>query len=417
MLGDSCVDLGQGFPNYDPPDFVVQALRDELDGTGKGKVRTRHQYTRTAGHVPLVEVLAERYSGHLGRPLDALKEVAVTVGATNALFLAMQAALSRSPEAREIVALEPFFELYRSQAHGLGADFRSVPLRFDEAKHSFELDIEALASSLGPQTAALIVNTPHNPTGKAFDESEMEAIAELLRQHPNILVISDEVYKYMIFDPPSSGLAEAKDMPAGHIHFARLPDMWERTLTVSSAGKTFGITGWQIGWLIGPSAWMEPIQRFMPNLQFCAPTLTQRALCRVLRQAAEPYSGVGSYYEWLRQDYARRRASMVEALESAGITTARSQGGFFLLGDISDLCGPEGPLHESWEASLRPDEAKDWTCCRALAAEVGIVCLPVSPFFGEQTPESIRTRFARFCFAKTDATLEEAAKRLRSLRA
>ncbi|CAE7584812.1 ccbl [Symbiodinium microadriaticum] len=417
MLGDSCVDLGQGFPNYDPPDFVVQALRDELDGTGKGKVRTRHQYTRTAGHVPLVEVLAERYSGHLGRPLDALKEVAVTVGATNALFLAMQAALSRSPEAREIVALEPFFELYRSQAHGLGADFRSVPLRFDEAKHSFELDIEALASSLGPQTAALIVNTPHNPTGKAFDESEMEAIAELLRQHPNILVISDEVYKYMIFDPPSSGVAEAKDMPAGHIHFARLPDMWERTLTVSSAGKTFGITGWQIGWLIGPSAWMEPIQRFMPNLQFCAPTLTQRALCRVLRQAAEPYSGVGSYYEWLRQDYARRRASMVEALESAGITTARSQGGFFLLGDISDLCGPEGPLHESWEASLRPDEAKDWTCCRSLAAEVGIVCLPVSPFFGEQTPESIRTRFARFCFAKTDATLEEAAKRLRSLRA
>eukprot|EP00439_Symbiodinium_sp_Y106_P050920 s2851_g6.t1 len=323
MLGDSCVDLGQGFPNYDPPDFVVQALRDELDGTGKGQVRTRHQYTRTAGHVPLVEVLAERYSGHLGRPLDALKEVAVTVGATNALFLAMQAALSRSPEAREIVALEPFFELYRSQAHGLGADFRSVPLRFDEAKHSFELDIEALASSLGPQTAALIVNTPHNPTGKAFEESELEAIAELVRQHPNILVISDEVYKYMIFDPPPSGLAKAKDMPAGHIHFARLPDMWERTLTVSSAGKTFGITGWQIGWLIGPSSWMEPIQRFMPNLQFCAPTLTQRALCRVLRQAAEPYSGVESYYEWLRQDYARRRASMVEALESAGITTAR----------------------------------------------------------------------------------------------
>eukprot|EP00439_Symbiodinium_sp_Y106_P045365 s2851_g5.t1 len=85
----------------------------------------------------------------------------------------------------------------------------------------------------------------------------------------------------------------------------------------------------------------------------------------------------------------------------------RSQGGFFLLGDISDLCGPGGPLHESWEASLRPDEAKDWTCCRALAAEVGVVCLPVSPFFGEKTPESIRTRFARFCFAKTDATLEE----------
>ena len=115
MLGDSCVDLGQGFPNFDPPLFVVEALRDELDGTVPGAVRTRHQYTRTAGHVTLVEALAERYSGHLQRPLDAMKEVAVTVGATNALFLAMQAALSLS-NGREIVVLEPFFELYRSQA-------------------------------------------------------------------------------------------------------------------------------------------------------------------------------------------------------------------------------------------------------------------------------------------------------------
>eukprot|EP00435_Cladocopium_sp_Y103_P073024 s1156_g42.t1 len=415
MLGDSCVDLGQGFPNFDPPEFVVKALRDELDGTVPGAVRTRHQYTRTAGHVTLVEALAERYSRHLGRSLDAMKEVAVTVGATNALFLAMQAALARPGAGRQIVALEPFFELYRSQARGLNAEFRSVALRFDEAKRCFELDVDALAEALGPQTAALIVNTPHNPTGKAFEEWELKAIAKLAQQHPNLLVISDEVYKYMIFDPPSGGLANQKDSPAGHIHFAKLPGMWEKTLTVSSAGKTFGITGWQIGWLIGPSEWMEPIQRFMPNLQFCAPTLTQRALCRVLREAAEPFHGAESYYEWLRQDYARRRDIMVAALEAGGIKTARSQGGFFLLGDISGLCGPEGPLHESWEASLRPDEAKDWTCCRALAAEIGIVSLPVSPFFGAGSAENIRTRFARFCFAKTDATLEEAAKRLASL--
>lgn len=416
MLGDSCVDLGQGFPNFDPPEFVVQALRDELEGPVVGAVRTRHQYTRTAGHVTLVEALAERYEGHLGRPLDPMKEVAVTVGATNALFLAMQAALARG-HGREIVALEPFFELYRSQARGLHAEFRSVPLRFDEEAHAFELDEAALAEALGPDTCALIVNTPHNPTGKAFEEWELKAIAKLVEQHPHILVISDEVYKYMIFDPPSGSPSTAKDAPKGHVHFAKLPGMWERTLTVSSAGKTFGITGWQIGWLIGPKQWMEPIQRFMPNLQFCAPTLTQRALCRVLRQAAQPFHGLESYYEWLRQDYARRRDIMVNALEAGGIKTARSQGGFFLLGDISGLSGPDGPLHESWQASLRPGEAADWTTCRALAAEIGIVSLPVSPFFGHGTAEHIRTRFARFCFAKTDATLEEAAKRLKSLRA
>eukprot|EP00931_Biecheleriopsis_adriatica_P027977 TRINITY_DN16735_c0_g2_i1.p1 TRINITY_DN16735_c0_g2~~TRINITY_DN16735_c0_g2_i1.p1 ORF type:complete len:755 (-),score=122.16 TRINITY_DN16735_c0_g2_i1:173-2437(-) len=414
-LGDSCVDLGQGFPNFDPPEFVVQALRDELTSSVEGP-RTRHQYTRTAGHVPLVEVLAERYSHHLGRPLDAMQEVAVTVGATNGLFLAMQAALSRSgPGARQIVALEPFFELYRSQANGLNAEFCSVPLRFDADKHCFELDSEALAAALGPKTAALIVNTPHNPTGKAFEENELRAIADIVRQHPHILVISDEVYKYMIFDPPEGGEADEPDKPAGHVHFARLPGMWQQTITVSSAGKTFGITGWQIGWLIGPSEWLQPIQRFMPNLQFCAPTLTQRALCRVLRLAAEPYDGAPSYYSWLRQDYARRREIMVSALQAAGITTARSQGGFFLLGDISGLCGPDGPLSESWEAAAQPDEPRDWAFCRALAAKLGIVSLPVSPFFGPLTSESVRTRFARFCFAKTDATLAEAGRRLQRL--
>eukprot|EP00440_Ansanella_granifera_P073377 gb/GFBE01079623.1/.p1 GENE.gb/GFBE01079623.1/~~gb/GFBE01079623.1/.p1 ORF type:complete len:603 (+),score=128.52 gb/GFBE01079623.1/:1-1809(+) len=413
-LGDSCVDLGQGFPNFDPPDFVVQALRDELDSCAESGARIKHQYTRTAGHVPLVEVLAERYSSHLGRQLDAMQEVAVTVGATNGLFLALQAALSR-PGVKQIVALEPFFELYRSQANALGAEFCSVPLQFDAETHSFALDVQALAAALGPQTAALIVNTPHNPTGKAFDESELKAIADLVRQHPHILVISDEVYKYMIFDPPAGGVADAKDKPAGHVHFARLPGMWNQTVTVSSAGKTFGITGWQIGWLIGPSQWLQPIQRYMPNLQFCAPTLTQRALCRVLNLAAEPYNGAPSYYTWLREDYARRRELMESALQAAGISTARSQGGFFLLGDIGDFCGPDGPLGEQWEAAQRPDEPRDWAFCRALAAKLGIVSLPISPFFGPGTPESIRTRFARFCFAKTDATLEEAARRFQRL--
>jgi len=227
-------------------------------------------------------------------------------------------------------------------------------------------------------------------------------------------VISDEVYKYMIFDPPSN-VAEARDRPAGHVHFARLPGMWPQTVTVSSAGKTFGITGWQIGWLIGPRDWVEPMQRFLPNLQFCAPTLTQRALCRVLRLAAEPYDGADSYYTWLRQDYKRRRTLMVDGLTAAGISTARSQGGFFLLGDISGLCGPNGPLGRSWEASVRPDEPQDWAFCRALAAQLGVVSLPISPFFGPDASPDVRTRFARFCFAKTDTTLEEAARRLRQL--
>lgn len=432
-LGTAGVDLGQGFPNFDPPDFVVQALRDELEAQSGGGPRMRHQYTRTAGHVPLVEILAERYSGHLGRSLDPMREVAVTVGATGGLFLALHAALSRgragtaaesrmssgsqAAAPREVVALEPFFELYRSQAQGLGAKLRTVPLRFDARSRSFALDADALREALGPQTAALIVNTPHNPTGKAFSKEELLAIAAIVRDFPHICVVSDEVYKYMIFDPPDDTAMEVPGQPHGHVHFASLPGMWDQTITVSSAGKTFGITGWQIGWVVGPHHWIEPIHRYMPNLQFCAPTLMQSALCRVLDIASQPYNEEPSYYAWLRKDYARKRKLMVQALDRAGVATIRSQGGFFLLADIGELCGETGPVGEHWFAASRPDEPRDWTFSRALAAQLGIVTLPVSPFFGPAAPQDVRTRFVRVCFAKTDSTLEEAGRRLQKLKA
>jgi len=278
------------------------------------------------------------------------------------------------------------------------------------------LDKEALRRALGPKTAVLIVNTPHNPTGKAFEEWELRAIAELVAEHPHLCVISDEVYKFMIYNPPEGGTPDGPDSPVGHLHFANLPGMWDRTVTISSAGKTFGITGWQIGWVVGPSRWLDPIQRFLPNLQFCAPTLMQRALGRVFELASLPFDGMPSYYTWLRSKYAARRQFMVDALESVGIKTVKSQGGFFLLADIGDLCGEKGPLGESWAAAVRPGEVEDWTFCRALAAQLGIVALPVSPFFGPETPPKVRNRFIRLCFAKTDDTLEEFATRLRRLK-
>merc|ERR1712137_5013 len=141
-----------------------------------------------------------------------------------------------------------------------------------------------------------------------------------------------------------------------------------------------------------------------------------RAISTVLRHAALPYQGEPSFYAWLRSSYSQRRKLMAEALEEVGIRTVEGQGGIFLLGDIRGLYGADGPLGASWEKVRQPDEAIDWTCCRALAAELGIVSLPVSPFFGADTPEEVRTGFARFCFAKTTPTLEEAARRLHTLR-
>lgn len=418
-LGKDGVDLGQGFPDFDPPEFVVDALRKELIPGKEGEVRTTHQYTRTAGFPPLADMLAARYSKHLGRSIDPMSEVAITVGCTNALYLSLQTVLENAaPGCDEIVVLEPFFELYRAQTEGLGGKLRTVPLHFDEAARSFSLDIDALSNAMGPQTAAIIVNTPQNPTGKAFEEEELLAISDLVRAHPQVVVISDEVYKFMIFDPPQQPVAndDFATRPIGHVHFATLPDMWSRTITVSSAGKTFGITGWQIGWAIGPERFLGPMQRYMSNLQFCAPTLMQRALTQVLKQADEPFRGYSSYYEWLRDNYSSRRKQMVSALEGAGIPTVTSQGGFFLLADISGMCGPDGPLGDVWDEVSQPGEAEDWTFCRALAQKLGVVALPMSPFFGADTPVHVRTRFVRFCFAKTDSTLAEAARRLQMLK-
>lgn len=423
QLGADGVDLGQGFPDFDPPQFVVEALRQELEGSTEGQVRTTHQYTRTAGFPPLVEALAARYSQHVGRPVDPMTEVTITTGCTGALFLSLQTALDlAAPGCDEVVVLAPFFELYRAQTIGLKGKLRTVPLVFEEGTKSFVLDVEALSQALGPQTAALIVNTPNNPAGKAFEEGELRAIADLVQAHPHIVVISDEVYKYMIFDPPARSdqqvaAEEAKvSMAIGHVHFAGLPGMWDRTITVSSAGKTFGITGWQVGWAVGPKKWLAPMQRYIPNLQFCAPTLMQRALTKVLKLADAPYREHASYYDWLREDYLKRRARMVSALDAAGIPSAKAQGGFFLLADIRDLCGANGPFGDVWEEVSQEDEATDWTFCRAMAQKLGIVALPISPFMGPEASDDVRTRFVRFCFAKTDSTLDAAAERLKLLK-
>eukprot|EP00747_Dinoflagellata_sp_TGD_P168468 gnl/TRDRNA2_/TRDRNA2_194908_c0_seq1.p1 gnl/TRDRNA2_/TRDRNA2_194908_c0~~gnl/TRDRNA2_/TRDRNA2_194908_c0_seq1.p1 ORF type:complete len:646 (+),score=79.69 gnl/TRDRNA2_/TRDRNA2_194908_c0_seq1:130-2067(+) len=421
QLGDDGVDLGQGFPDFDPPEFVVDALREGIAESMEGEVSVKHQYTRTAGFPPLVEALAERYSHHLAHTVDPMSEVAVTVGATNALYLSLQTLLDQAaPGCDEVVVLEPFFELYRAQTQGLKGTLRTVPLGYDMATRSFSLDIEALTRAIGPKTVALIVNTPNNPTGKVFEEDELLAIADLVRAHPHVTVISDEVYKFMIFDPPSNQREDDTDSyyfkPVGHVHFAKLPGMWSRTITVSSAGKTFGITGWQVGWAIGPEKWIVQMQRYMSNLQFCAPTLMQRALTKVLKRADEPYRGYQNYYVWLRLDYWMRRERMISALEDAGVSIVKPQGGFFLLADIKNMCGKNGPLGDVWDEVAEPDEAPDWTFARALAKKLGVVVLPISPFFGSDTPDDVRTRFVRFCFAKTSSTLDEAVNRLQMLK-
>ena len=391
------INLGQGFPDWNPPEFVLESLRQTID-------TPFHQYTRPAGHPALVELLAERYSKHLkeglGRNIDPMNEVAVTVGASQALYVALNTLIKSKND--EVLVFDPFFELYRKQINAVGGTMRSVSLGGEVATldDPWALDIKKLEEAITDQTKILILNSPHNPTGKVFSKFELEKIANVVRKYPQITVLSDEVYKYTIYAPNESGDSTAK----GHTHFAALPGMWDQTITISSCGKTFSVTGWQTGWMIGPKKFIDPVHELLPCLQFCTATPTQQALTNVLRQADEPYGDYENYYEWLRTQYIGKRKILENVMKAAGMDVLPAQGGVFLMARL--------PREDQSVLSMYPGhEPYDWKYCRMLAEQKGVIGIPASPFFSN-SHDSHQSPMARFAFCKRDGTLLEAARRL-----
>ena len=244
------VNLGQGFPDWLPPKFAVDSLVEAV----LDSAQSPHQYTRPAGHPNLVNQLARRYSIHLKKDIDPMEEVAVTVGASQALYLSLQTLVQPGDE---VILFEPFFDLYVNQVKLAGGTPVYVPPKFHPYEDNddtvsggeWKLDRDELMKVVSPKTKAIILNSPHNPTGKIFSRSEMEVIAESLDlAGPECVVLSDEVYKFIIHAPPKEINAGDSPLCPGHTHFASLPGMWDRTITISSAGKTFSATGWQVGW-------------------------------------------------------------------------------------------------------------------------------------------------------------------------
>ena len=244
---ENMVNLGQGFPDWLPPDFAIQSLVEAVQDSAQSP----HQYTRPAGHPKLVQQLARRYSAHLRKEIDPFSEVAVTVGASQALYLSLQTLIKPGDE---VILFEPFFDLYENQVKLAGGKPVYVPLNFVPYDESNEvvtggdwiLVRETLMKTVNTKTKAIILNSPHNPTGKIFTRDEMEFVAEALElADPECVVLSDEVYKYIVHSPPRERAPEESLFCRGHVHFASLPGMWEKTITISSAGKTFSATGWQ----------------------------------------------------------------------------------------------------------------------------------------------------------------------------
>jgi len=379
-IATGAVNLGQGFPNFAAPDFVKEAARTAI-------AADLNQYARSAGHPRLVQALAQVYSPLFDRTLDPMREIVVTVGATEGIFAAIQALVDPGDE---VILIEPFYDSYPAAVTMAGGTPVYVPLRAPAgSRHAgdWTLDLDELTAKITARTKLLIINTPSNPLGKVYSRSELEAIAAIVRRF-NLTVLSDEVYEWMVY--PS----------AAHVRIATLPGMWERTVTLGSAGKTFSVTGWKIGWAIAPPALAQAIQMAHQWIPFAVSTPMQEAVAVALEE-----SGERGYFQWLSQMYQAKRDRLLAVLDDVGLTPMTPDGSYFIIVDTTSLAAPVGP-----------GERRDVAICRWLTKEVGVAAIPPSPFYSEPHQE-LTDNLARFTFCKTDDMLEEAARRLAKIKA
>ena len=356
------VNLGQGFPDTDGPDGMLEVARSAI-------ARGHNQYPPGPGTFALRSAVAEHQLARYGLRFDPDSEVLITVGATEAISAALLALVDPG---EEVLLVEPYYDSYAAAVALAGATRRCVPLVADADR--FALDTEALAGAITPATRALLINSPHNPTGTVLRSAELEAVAAIAVEH-DLLVITDEVYEHLVFDG------------AQHLPLAALPGMAQRTLSVSSAGKTFSVTGWKIGWVCGPAHLVGAVRAAKQFLTFVGGAPFQPAVAHALR--AE--HGWVQAHRAALQDKQHRLAT---GLREAGFGVRRSEGTYFICADIRPLGYADGVEF-----------------CRELPTRAGVVAVPVQVF----ADRSQQWRhLVRFAFCKRDEVLDEAIVRLTS---
>lgn len=361
------VNLAQGFPDFDPPAEIIEAACRAL--------REGHnQYAITWGAPRLRQAIA-RHAVEFNRiPCDPDRSVTVCCGATETMIAALMATLNPGDR---VAIFSPYYENYGPDAVLSGADPIYIPLHPPSTPgESWRFDPDELARALQPPTRAVIVNTPHNPTGKVFTRKELEAIAEhALRS--DLLVLTDEIYEHILYDGRE------------HVSMASLDGMADRTITISGASKTFSVTGWRIGWAVAPADISTGIRRVHDFLTVGAPHPLQEAAAAALELPAE-------YFERLASAYAGRRDLLLPLLRGAGLQPFEPEGAYYSLAGFEGLpytCDMELTMH--------------------LVKKVGVAVVPGSSFY---PPDDARgSRLIRFAFPKQPATLEEAGRRLASL--
>jgi len=354
------INLGQGFPDTDGPRQVAEAAVAAILGG-------ENQYPPGPGILDLRMAIAEHQRRFYDMEVDPEREILVTAGATEAIAASL---LALCEDGDEVVALEPTYDSYRAVAAIAGARVVPVTLR----PPSFTLDLDALRDAITPKTRLLLLNTPHNPTGMVLSREELVSIAELCIER-DLLVVSDEVYEHMVFD-------------GTHIPIATLPGMAERTVTISSAGKTLSFTGWKIGWTLGPAALVEAVRTAKQFLTYVGGAPFQPAVAVGLRLP-------DAYFDELRSDLLVKRDIIFDGLAAAGLEPFRPAGTYFITADIRGRTDEDG-----------------YAFCRSLPERCGVVAVPTSVFYEDATQGSSIIRFA---FCKRLEVLEEAAARLKAL--
>jgi N-succinyldiaminopimelate aminotransferase len=357
------INLGQGFPDTDGP---ASLLRDAADAVLGGI----NQYPPGRGVPELRQAVAEHQRRFYGVDLDPDTQVLVTAGATEAIAASL---LALTGPGDEVVVLEPYYDAYAACIEIAGATRRTVPLRFPD----YALEPGALAAAVGPRTRAILLNSPHNPTGHVLSADELAEVASVAIER-DLLVITDEVYEHLLFDGRR------------HVPIATLPGMAQRTLTISSAGKTFSVTGWKIGWISGPAELVEAVTTVKQFLTYVNGAPFQPAVARALALPDDVFADVAGRLQ-------AGRDLLTEGLVDAGFTVSRPGGTYFVVADAAPLGYDDG-----------------MQLCLDLPRLAGVVAVPVRVFHDDV---SAGASLVRFAVCKRPEVLAEAARRLGRLRA
>jgi N-succinyldiaminopimelate aminotransferase len=361
----NALNLGQGKPDFDtPPDIIMHLVQAAQAGQ-------YNQYAPGPGTTSLRKAIVDHAGRFYDMDIDPVHGVVVTSGATEGIFAAI---LGLVDPGDEVIVIEPFYDSYVPDIIMAHAVPVCVPLH----PPTWTFDVNELRAAFTSKTRALILNTPQNPSGRVFSRQELSLVAELCLEH-DVTIIADEVYEHLVFSP------------AQHIPIATLPGMFERTVTVSSAGKLFSATGWKIGWVSGPPELVDGVARAHQFITFAVHHPSQEAVAYALNLPE-------SYYNAFRTMYETKRRLMLSALDSAGLKYFTPEGTYFVMADYSDIFDGT-PLEFT----------------RYLTREIGVACIPPESFYSQEHAH-IGQGYVRFAFCKSDELLGQVQERLAKLK-